>query len=74
MKLKEFPYKIIFSHKGFLDQKVCGIEDLKANKGKASSTKNFFKFFFKIEEKCAFLDKSIPSRGAMIHSILFHSI
>jgi hypothetical protein len=44
-ELNEFQDKVIFSHKKFLDQKLCGFLDLKANQGKAGSTKNFFKCF-----------------------------
>jgi hypothetical protein len=45
--VNELQDKIIFSHMRFLDQNFCGILDLKASHGKAGSTKNFFKYFFR---------------------------
>jgi hypothetical protein len=37
--------------------------------GSASRAKNFFKYFSKLKKiKCAMLDRSVPTREALVHS------
>jgi hypothetical protein len=55
---------------GPLLSELWQLEEFFSFKGSLGSTKNLFKYFSKkIKKNCAMLDRSIPTRDALVHSI-----
>jgi hypothetical protein len=72
--INELQGKLVYLQTRFLDHGLCGLLDYGALESRVGRTKNYFNFYFKTTKICVILDRFVPTRKALIHSILISEV